>query len=243
MSNTGKRKSALETVKNENERLWELTRRREKENRPKGYGEYLSAALGDAEEAHRTANESAELARVRSKTGYGDRGEDLGRSGLRVSGYADYLSAQSEAAYRTARADADRAYADAKKQGERDYAKYLEQHEAAEDKLLQNALRKMTTDAIEGYDEGYRYAVASGLSGERAELFARMCDAYGRRDLRGAGTAERISILREIMQNGLDYNSAYLYARAVGASGATAKKIAEYAAGIREQYSGFFDEP
>jgi hypothetical protein len=243
LSKTNKKKSTLETVKNEDERLWELTRRREEENRPKSYGAYLSVALSDASTAHREANETAELERVRAAAGYGDGGERLGRAGLAASGYADYLSEGAERAYRTARADADRAYAAERDAGERDYAKYLEQHEAKADKLLQNAIRRMSSDQIEGYDEGYRYAVASGLSGERAELFARMCDAYGRRDFRNASASTRISVLREIMQNGLDYDSAYLYARAVGASGATAKKIAEYASSIRESFSGFFDEP
>ena len=243
MSKTKKKQSTLETVKNENERLTLLTENREKENRPKSYSEYLSSALTEAKESYRAANEAAELRRARATAGYGETGERIGRAGLSVSGYADYLTKQAESDYRGELADARESYDAEVRRGEAEYAKYLDRHEAAETQILQNAIRKMTSDKIEGYEEGYRYAVTSGLSGERAELFARMCDAYGNRDFRTLGTSARISMLREIMYNGLDYDSAYLYARALGASGGTAKRIAEYAAGIREQYEGFSEEP
>ncbi len=242
MSKTSKKQSALETVKAEGERLDELTRRREAANRPKGYSEYLSQTLDDAKSALDAAKGTAELDRRRSAPGYGALGESLGRRGLGTSGYADYLTDAAEGRYRNARENAEQGYADAKRRAEADYEEYLEQHSAEEDESLRRAIRRMASDGIESYAEGYRYAVAEGLSGERAELFARMCDAYGSRDFRDGGTDTRIAILREIMQNGLDYESAYLYARAVGASGGIAKKIAEYAASVREDLGGLLGE-
>ena len=242
MKKTVKGKSVAETIEAESARLDELTRLREVQNRPKGYAEYLSSALGEANEAYVRARQDAEIDLAKSASGYGTGGERLLRSGLGTSGYADYLKADAERRYASAKKKAEADYADAREAGGKSYEKYLSQHEANEDEILRKALRRMTSDGIESYTEGYRYAVAEGLSGDRAELFARMCDAYGGGRKGGIGGDERISILREIMQNGLDYESAYLYARAVGASGTTAKKIADYAASIRGELGGLLGE-
>lgn len=237
-----KKQTILETIKTENGRLDELTRRREMANRPKSYAEYLSEALADAGQELAEDNAAAVVARHRSAPGYGVLGESLAGRGLGASGYADYLSDAAEEGYRRAREGAERGFEEAKQKGEMAYDSYLEKHRAKQDEGLRRAIRRMASDEIESYSEGYRYAVAEGLSGEHAELFARMCDAYGSRDFRNGKVDMRISILREIMQNGLDYESAYLYARAVGASGAIAKKIAEYAASIREELGGILSD-
>ena len=242
LSRSSSKKSPLDTVKAEHERLSELTRLREESNRPKTYAAYLDEALARARETLGEENASAALKQVRSAPGYGTRGESLARAGLDASGYADYLQKEAELDYGRARAKAEGRYAEAVTQGEAEYEKYLARHEASEDEILRQAIRRMTTDRIEGYDEGYRYAVMSGLSRERAELFARMCDAYGTGEFRTLNLTSRVSLLREIMQNGLDYESAYLYARAVGASGATAKRIAEFAAGVKEPHGDLFGD-
>jgi hypothetical protein len=234
LSKTKKKSSIYETVEAKNERLDALTEAKERANRPKSYGEYLKTRLADAGAAYAEAMRSAEKKRLRSLGGYGSRGESLAKGGLVTSGYADYLREEAERRFDGESIAAESALADEKEKGRRDYASYLEREDAKEDEILRSAIRKMASSGIESYEEGYRFGVAEGLSGDRAELFARMCDAYGNRSFRGIDSDARISLLREIMQNGLDRESAYLYARAVGASSATAKKIAEFAAGMRE---------
>lgn len=242
MSKTSNKKSVLEVLQEENERFDELTRLREIQNRPKSYAEYLGGTLTEARETLGMANTAAALERDRSAPGYGTLGESLARRGLSRSGYADYLGDAADSAYRAARKSAEQGFARAKATREREYDAYLEKYDKKQISSLQTAIQRMARDGIESYDDGYRYAVAEGLSGENAELFARMCDAYGRRDFKNGGPDMRIAVLKEIMYNGLDYDSAYLYARAVGASSATAKRIAEYAASIKEEAGGILYE-
>lgn len=213
--------------------LDELIVERERQNRPKGYSEYLAETIADARGEYESEMRKASGRYARALPGYGSVAESLSKRGLLTSGYADYLG---EAAGKRLASDGERAmadYDDAIAEGERSYRAYLEKEEAAEDEILRRAIRRMTSDGIDSYDQGYRIGVSEGLSGERAELFARMCDAYGASDSYGVSGSERITLLREIMQNGLDYESAYLYARAVGASSATAKRIAEFAVSAR----------
>ena len=233
MSTQKKKKSVFETIENESARLDELVREKEKANRPKGYGEYLGQTLTLAREEAARAKSSAEVKRDRAAVGYGTGGESIAQKGLASSGYADYLKNAAARSYDAEIASAEATYAKAKEKGERSYKDYLERHETAEDEILHGLIKSMAKNGIESYDEGYRFGVSEGLSGERAELFARMCDAYGNQSFRTIGSSERISLLREIMQNGLDYESTYLYARAIGASSATAKKIATLAEGMR----------
>lgn len=242
MSKTNIRKSTIGQASSDAQRLQELIEGKERTNRAKSYSEYLSTLSDDPADEYGEARRSAELLRMASSPGYGTQGEALGRTGLSRSGYAAYLGDAGERSFRRASSKAEDALTKENEERRRSYDQYLDRYGEEQSELLREAIRRMSSGGFEGYDDGYRYAVTRGLAGEGAELFARMCDAYGSAGKRGIASETRIELLREIMRNGLDYESAYLYARAVGASTDTAEKIAAFASSAANDLGGLLGD-
>ncbi len=161
--------------------------------------------------------------------GYGTRGEALRVSGMRKSGYADFLNAENERRGADARAEALGALTAATKENELDYASYLEEYESRQDNRMSTVLSKILQGKFEGYTDAYRYAIINGLDEERADMIGKMNDSLSGMDFAEMTPTARMKMLTDLLTQGMDYKTAYYYARACGMSDSIAVRIAEYA--------------
>lgn len=193
-------------------------------NRALDYVEWVRAYGSDPTEEYTDALHDAERAYRAANVKGGRAGERLSQAGLERSGYADYLAAEREMAYKRAREDADQALERDGAREQRQYRRYLAEWNENQDKLLASAVKGMLSMEFTSSDTAYRYASSLGLSDERARHAAELTLAVGS-DMAN-GMKERYEILRGIINSGVTPETAYQLARACGMPPETAKQLA-----------------
>lgn len=204
----------------------------EKKNQAKDYEKWLSEEGVDTAARYGESRAAASTALAAAAPGYGKSGEALAAAGLSGSGYASYLGETAERAYSdagTAAKEERTAGVAANREG---YRQYLADWGEAQDTKMRSTLSKMLSGGFESYDEAYRYAVTQGLASDRAQVVSEMTLAAG--NDRSTSATARIKILSNILMSGMDYETAYLYARACGMSVDLASTVGELARRARE---------
>ncbi len=209
-------------------------------NREKSYADFVSENYGNAAlEAEEKAVSEAVRSYDTDAVGYGRRGEMMAKAGLRDSGYAAYLTREREKALSLAKEGAKRERREIESEAKRSYGEYLKKYEKGQESRMQSAVKMLLNDNFTDGEDAYRYALALGLSGERAEMLRDMSTAYGADGYRDAGLSDRIEMLRYITGRHMDYEQAYRYALALGAPEETAERIAHYAESAADPIGDF----
>lgn len=152
-------------------------------NRPSGantYAQYL-ASLGqsvtDSEKTRASSVAEANKEYAKALSTYGQTGEQLARSGLSNSGYADYLRATAYASNQTAKLSANATKTATDINNRLGYAQYLQTYdENMQNKML--TVLEYTTQLGMTKDQAVTYAKSIGLDDTMAESIGKAQDAY-----------------------------------------------------------------
>jgi hypothetical protein len=161
--------------------------------------------------------------------------EALGEAGLRNSGYAEHLMSLADKRHRSELASIERKYASEESEAKRGYASYLAEYDTAQTKLKDKITDTLIKNGVLDENEGYVYAIESGLAPEAAAVAGSRASAEVRRRL-------RLKVISEMFNRHIPPDSAADYALELGLSEEDALDIKSIADKYKHNTESFSQE-
>ena len=193
--------------------------------RKKSFSDWLIEKKVDPDGDYKRGLLASDKKRSEAAPGYGKLGDNLHRSGLAVSGYADHLLAEKRLEAKAKKDSVLDTYEKQKAKSEAGYREYLSGVAKAEESAYSATVAAIRDAGILSESDALEYAIGRGLSKERAESAAIVATEAVRKKLKDRVTSE-------IIGRKLSYKEAKSLALSYGLSETDAKSLAEHARNI-----------
>ena len=201
------------------------------------YADFLRAEGDESEDEYAYALKNASASYDRARAGYGTRAETLASRGLSHGGYAAYLDANAYSDMQKAKREALEKKNTSEKRNRIKYSDYLRDYQNEKRKSLKDTIDDIATHAWEDNETASKYALASGLDGEIAEMAAELGVDMSKSKWLTSETKRKL--INSLVGKNYSRGSLYYYLTALGMSQDEANELADtiYALSKSKKYS------
>lgn len=204
------------------------------------YADYL-ASIGqtpqDSQKVRDASVAQANAAYERSLANYGQKGEQLARSGLSNTGYSDASNNAAYAAKQNAILQADATKAATDQSNRLGYAQYLQAYDAQQQSKMMSVLEYTTQMGMNG-EQAKQYAKALGFDDTVSESIGNASEAYYTTTKAKEEESKEQALKEYVLQAGMTAEQAKRYAKALGFDDAASERIGLAAASYESASKG-----
>lgn len=204
------------------------------------YAEYL-ASIGqtpqDSQKVRDASVAQANAAYERSLANYGQKGEQLARSGLSNTGYSDASNNAAYAAKQNAILQADATKAATDQSNRLGYAQYLQAYDAQQQSKMMSVLEYTTQMGMNG-EQAKQYAKSLGFDDTVSESIGNASEAYYTTVKAKEEESKEQALKEYVLQAGMTAEQAKRYAKALGFDDAASERIGLAAASYESASKG-----
>lgn len=204
------------------------------------YAEYL-ASIGqtpqDSQKVRDASVAQANAAYERSLANYGQKGEQLARSGLSNTGYSDASNNAAYAAKQNAILQADATKAATDQSNRLGYAQYLQAYDAQQQSKMMSVLEYTTQMGMNG-EQAKQYAKALGFDDTVSESIGNASEAYYTTTKAKEEESKEQALKEYVLKAGMTAEQAKRYAKALGFDDAASERIGLAAASYESASKG-----
>lgn len=204
------------------------------------YAEYL-ASIGqtpqDSQKVRDASVAQANAAYERSLASYGQKGEQLARSGLSNTGYSDASNNAAYAAKQNAILQADATKAATDQSNRLGYAQYLQAYDAQQQSKMMSVLEYTTQMGMNG-EQAKQYAKALGFDDTVSESIGNASEAYYTTTKAKEEESKEQALKEYVLKAGMTAEQAKRYAKALGFDDAASERIGLAAASYESASKG-----
>ena len=204
------------------------------------YAEYL-ASIGqtpqDSQKVRDASVAQANAAYERSLANYGQKGEQLARSGLSNTGYSDASTNAAYAAKQNAILQADATKAATDQSNRLGYAQYLQAYDAQQQSKMMSVLEYTTQMGMNG-EQAKQYAKSLGFDDTVSESIGNASEAYYTTTKAKEEESKEQALKEYVLQAGMTAEQAKRYAKALGFDDAASERIGLAAASYESASKG-----
>lgn len=204
------------------------------------YADYL-ASIGqtpqDSQKVRDASVAQANAAYERSLANYGQKGEQLARSGLSNTGYSDASNNAAYAAKQNAILQADATKAATDQSNRLGYAQYLQAYDAQQQSKMMSVLEYTTQMGMTG-EQAKQYAKALGFDDTVSESIGNASEAYYTTAKAKEEESKEQALKEYVLQAGMTAEQAKRYAKALGFDDAASERIGLAAASYESASKG-----
>lgn len=204
------------------------------------YAEYL-ASIGqtpqDSQKVRDASVAQANAAYERSLANYGQKGEQLARSGLSNTGYSDASNNAAYAAKQNAILQADATKAATDQSNRLGYAQYLQAYDAQQQSKMMSVLEYTTQMGMNG-EQAKQYAKSLGFDDTVSESIGNASEAYYTTTKAKEEESKEQALKEYVLQAGMTAEQAKRYAKALGFDDAASERIGLAAASYESASKG-----
>lgn len=194
-----------------------------KENAPDSFSVWMRKYAKD--KVTLPTPDAAAAIRARGAAEHGANAEALYGMGLQNGGYAQYLKAQAERDFASAKAAYKAATEAAKEKNLSGYARYLTDHEQKQSNLKRKITESIANGDSLDLESAYRTALAAGLTDKNARIAAEIGTEAAKKQITGR-------LIEMILDKRLQTYRVEKYAKEMGFSDEEAARFAAYAKDI-----------
>lgn len=204
------------------------------------YADYL-ASIGqtpqDSQKVRDASVAQANAAYERSLANYGQKGEQLARSGLSNTGYSDASTNAAYAAKQNAILQADATKAATDQSNRLGYAQYLQAYDAQQQSKMMSVLEYTTQMGMNG-EQAKQYAKSLGFDDTVSESIGNASEAYYTTVKAKEEESKEQALKEYVLQAGMTAEQAKRYAKALGFDDAASERIGLAAASYESASKG-----
>lgn len=204
------------------------------------YAEYL-ASIGqtpqDSQKVRDASVAQANAAYERALASYGQKGEQLARSGLSNTGYSDASNNAAYAAKQNAILQADATKSATDQSNRLGYAQYLQAYDAQQQSKMMSVLEYTTQMGMNG-EQAKQYAKALGFDDTVSESIGKASEAYYTTTKAKEEESKEQALKEYVLQAGMTAEQAKRYAKALGFDDAASERIGLAAASYESASKG-----
>jgi hypothetical protein len=204
------------------------------------YADYL-ASIGqtpqDSQKVRDASVAQANAAYERSLANYGQKGEQLARSGLSNTGYSDASNNAAYAAKQNAILQADATKAATDQSNRLGYAQYLQAYDAQQQSKMMSVLEYTTQMGMNG-EQAKQYAKSLGFDDTVSESIGNASEAYYTTIKAKEEESKEQALKEYVLQAGMTAEQAKRYAKALGFDDAASERIGLAAASYESASKG-----
>lgn len=204
------------------------------------YADYL-ASIGqtpqDSKKVRDASVAQANAAYERSLANYGQKGEQLARSGLSNTGYSDASNNAAYAAKQNAILQADATKAATDQSNRLGYAQYLQAYDAQQQSKMMSVLEYTTQMGMNG-EQAKQYAKSLGFDDTVSESIGNASEAYYTTAKAKEEESKEQALKEYVLQAGMTAEQAKRYAKALGFDDAASERIGLAAASYKSASKG-----
>lgn len=204
------------------------------------YADYL-ASIGqtpqDSQKVRDASVAQANAAYERALASYGQKGEQLARSGLSNTGYSDASTNVAYAAKQNAILQADATKAATDQSNRLGYAQYLQAYDAQQQSKMMSVLEYTTQMGMNG-EQAKQYAKALGFDDTVSESIGNASEAYYTTTKAKEEESKEQALKEYVLKAGMTAEQAKRYAKALGFDDAASERIGLAAASYESASKG-----
>lgn len=204
------------------------------------YADYL-ASIGqtpqDSQKVRDASVAQANAAYERALASYGQKGEQLARSGLSNTGYSDASTNAAYAAKQNAILQADATKAATDQSNRLGYAQYLQAYDAQQQSKMMSVLEYTTQMGMNG-EQAKQYAKALGFDDTVSESIGNASEAYYTTTKAKEEESKEQALKEYVLKAGMTAEQAKRYAKALGFDDAASERIGLAAASYESASKG-----
>lgn len=204
------------------------------------YADYL-ASIGqtpqDSQKVRDASVAQENAAYERSLASYGQKGEQLSRSGLSNTGYSDASNNAAYAAKQNAILQADATKAATDQSNRLGYAQYLQAYDAQQQSKMMSVLEYTTQMGMNG-EQAKQYAKSLGFDDTVSESIGNASEAYYTTIKAKEEESKEQALKEYVLQAGMTAEQAKRYAKALGFDDAASERIGLAAASYESASKG-----